>query len=301
MAKNYYTLLLIPEKQSSIRKIKLSGMYLKILAGLLTIGFIAFFYCSYDYLRVKGNAQELAELKHVTTIQKEQIDLLAAKIDDFKKKMTDIREFDKKIRVMTNIDSGRTNGQFLGMGGPAPTENMVESKIAETEKALINQIHKNMDQLLEEANYQEDSFKELLEFLKQQKSVLASTPSIWPVIGWVTSEFGYRISPFTGKREFHRGIDIATKMGEEILAPATGYVSKISYQPDMGNMLLIDHGNGIVTCYGHLAKISAKRGSTIKRGDVVGVVGSSGRSTGPHLHYGIRVNGVYVNPKKYLF
>lgn len=301
MAKNYYTFLLIPEKQSSIRKFKLSGVLLKVLVGIVATGFFAFCYCSYDYLRIKGDAAELAKLKRITTIQKEQIDLLAAKIDDFEKKMTDIREFDKKIRVMTNMESGRTNGQFLGMGGPSSTENMVESQIAETEKALIDQIHKNMDQLLEEANYQEDSFKELLEFLKKQKSILASTPSIWPVIGWVTSEFGYRISPFTGKREFHRGIDIATKMGEEILAPANAYVAKISYQSDMGNMLLLDHGNGITTCYGHLAKIKAKQGRTVKRGEVIGVIGTSGRSTGPHLHYGVRVNGVYVNPRKYLF
>jgi len=301
MKKSYYTLFLIPEKQSSIRKIKLSGMLLKMLVGFVTAAFLTFCYCSYDYLRVKGDAGELAELKHITLVQKEQIDLLAAKIADFSKKMADIREFDQKIRVMTNIEGGRPGGQFLGMGGPAPTESMVESQIAETEKALIHQIHTNMDQLLEEANYQEDSFKELLEFLRQQKSVLASTPSIWPVMGWVTSEFGYRISPFTGKREFHRGIDIAAKMGEEILAPANGYIASASYQPDMGNMLLIDHGNGIVTCYGHLAKISVKRGSTVKRGEIIGAVGSSGRSTGPHLHYGIKVNGVYVNPKKYLF
>lgn len=301
MAKNHYTLLLIPEKQSSIRKINLSGTLLKIVVGIVMVSFLTFCYCTYDYLRIRGDAAELAELKHVTTVQKEQIDLLAAKIDDFKKKMTDIRDFDKKIRVMTNLDSGRTNGQFLGMGGPASTENMMESQIAETERALINQIHENMDQLLEEANYQEDSFKELFEFLTKQKSVLASTPSIWPLMGWVTSEFGYRISPFTGKREFHRGIDIAAKMGEEILAPANGVVTKSSYEPDIGNTLKVDHGNGIVTCYGHLSKITVKRGRTVKRGETIGVVGSSGRSTGPHLHYGIRVNGVYVNPKKYLF
>lgn len=301
MAKDYYTLLLIPENKSSIKKIKISNIYLKSIVALLVIGFLSLIYFSYDYVRIRGDAAELTKLQHLSTVQKEQINLLAAKIGDFKKKMADIKQFDKKIRIMTNIDNGRKNGQFLGMGGPVTTENMMESKIAETERALIDNIHKNMDQLLEEANYQEDSFKELLEFLKKQKSVLASTPSIWPVMGWVTSEFGYRISPFTGKREFHRGIDIATKMGEEVLAPAAGVIAKRSYQADMGNMLLIDHGNGISTCYGHLSSIAAKKGSKVARGDVLGQVGSSGRSTGPHLHYGIRVNDVYVNPKKYLF
>jgi murein DD-endopeptidase MepM/ murein hydrolase activator NlpD len=301
MAKDIYTILLIPEKQSPIRKVRLSGIFLKLLTGAAVAAVLALGYFSYDYVMIRGDSAELAQLKRITTAQKEQINLLAAKIDDFEKKMADIREFDRKIRVMTNIDNGRTIGQFLGVGGPSSAETIVESQIAATERALIDKIHNNMDQLLEEANYQEDSFKELLEFLKKQKSVLASTPSIWPVMGWVTSEFGYRISPFTGQREFHRGIDIATKMSEEVLAPANGKVVKIAYEPDMGNMLQIDHGNGIVTSYGHLAKIAVTRGKTVTRGDVVGAVGTSGRSTGPHLHYGIKLNGVYVNPKKYLF
>lgn len=301
MAKNYYTLLLISRKDSSIKKIKLSSIFLKFIFIVVSLSFVSVLYFSYDYLTIRNDAAKLSEFKHLTVIQKEQIDLLVTKIDNFEKKMADIKQLDQKIRILTNIENNRDGGQFLGMGGPVIEENMAESQIAETQRTLIDSIHKNMDQLLEEANYQEDSFRELFEFLKKQKSILASTPSIWPIMGWVTSEFGYRISPFTGNREFHRGIDIAAKMGEDIMAPANGVVIKKSLEPGMGNMVKIDHGNGIVTCYGHLAKTMVKRGQRIKRGDVIGQLGNSGRSTGPHLHYGIRVNGVYVNPRKYLF
>jgi len=301
MAKNYYTMLLIPQKKSSIKKIKLSSAFIIVASVLASISFLSILYFSYDYIKIRHEVAELSRLKHLTAVQKEQIDLLAAKVSDFGKKMADIKEFDQKIRVMTNIDKGRNTSQFLGVGGPVSEKSMAESQIAETEKTLINNIHKNIDALLEEADYQKDSFSELFEFLKKQRSILASTPSIWPVMGWVTSEFGYRISPFTGRREFHRGIDIASRMGDDILAPANGVVVKKSVEPGMGNVVKIDHGNGIITAYGHLSKIIVKNGQRVKRGDVIGQLGNSGHSTGPHLHYGICVNGVYVNPRKYLF
>jgi murein DD-endopeptidase MepM/ murein hydrolase activator NlpD len=301
MARDYYTLLLIPQQKEAIRKIKLSSALLKFICIMISLSVVSILYFSFNYIKIRGDSSELSKLRHLTTIQKGQIDLLAAKIDSFEKKMADIKQFDQKIRIMTNIENGRDGGQFLGMGGPVPEESVVESHFAETERALIDNIHKNMNQLLEEANYQEDSFKELYEFLKKQKSILASTPSIWPVMGWVTSEFGYRISPFTGKREFHRGMDVATKMGEDIVSPADGIVVNLSKKSDMGNMLRIDHGNGISTYYGHLSKITVNNGARVKRGQVMGQIGNSGRSTGPHLHYGVCVNGVYVNPRKYLF
>jgi murein DD-endopeptidase MepM/ murein hydrolase activator NlpD len=301
MARDYYTLLLIPQKKEAIRKIKLSSALLRFICIVISLSVVSILYFSFNYIKIRGDAGELSKLRHLTTIQKEQIDLLASKIVSFEKKMADIKQFDQKIRIMTNIENGRDGGQFLGMGGPVPEESVVESHLAETERALIDNIHKNMNQLLEEANYQEDSFRELYEFLKKQKSILASTPSIWPVMGWVTSEFGYRISPFTGKREFHRGIDVATKMGEDIVSPADGIVANLTKTSDMGNMLRIDHGNGISTYYGHLSKITVKNGARVTRGQVIGQIGNSGRSTGPHLHYGVRLNGVYVNPRKYLF
>jgi len=301
MAKSYYTLLLIPEKKNAIRKVTLSSSLLKLAVALGIIIIFSLVYFSYDYAKSRQQSKELAHLRNITEVQKEQMNLLAAKIGDFEKKMSDIRQFDRKIRIMTNIDNGKSNGQFIGMGGPMSEDSIMNSRIAETENELIENIHRNIDQLLEEASFQEGSFRELYDFLKKQKSILASTPSIWPVMGWVTSEFGYRISPFTGKREFHKGIDIATKMGEDIVSPADGVVTKKMNLPDMGNMLKITHCNGITTCYGHMSKVTVKRGQKVKRGDVVGQVGNSGRSTGPHLHYGVCVSGVYVNPRKYLF
>ncbi len=301
MRKSYYTLLVIPQKKSSIRKVNVSGIFLRFISLVLTIGILSIVYFSYDYVKIKGKIGELAELKELSTIQKKQIDMLDSKVAEFGKKMTELKQFDKKIRIITNLEDEEDDGKLLGMGGPIPEEKRLDGKMADVEKVIIGRVHGSIDQLLGEADHQEKSFKELLEFLKKQKSLLATTPSIWPVRGWVTSEFGYRISPFTGRREFHRGIDIATRMKKEIVAPAGGVVTKARPDTGMGNEVRINHGNNIITVYGHMLKSTVKKGRRVKRGDLIGYVGNSGRSTGPHLHYGVLVKGIYVNPRRHLF
>ncbi|HRR40698.1 MAG TPA: M23 family metallopeptidase, partial [Syntrophales bacterium] len=125
-------------------------------------------------------------------------------------------------------------------------------------------------------------------------------PSIWPVRGWVSSEFGIRQSPFTGRREFHKGIDIAADPGREIVAPADGIVVLNGRDPNMGLVVQLNHSQGFSTIYGHLLRSVVRKGQILRRGDVIGFIGNSGRSTGPHLHYTMLLNGVPVNPRKYL-
>ncbi len=302
MKKNYYTFLIIPQKESSIRKFSLSSTFVKLASFAALVLVLSLVYFVWEHVENVGKIEELNRLRQVNAVQREQIDLLAGKVGEFEQKLSALRQFDKKLRIITNLDNKGENSQLLGVGGPSQDEGVVGSRVREIEDELIDQIHKNMDELLDEASFQESSFQELYNYLQEQKSVLASTPSIWPVMGWVTSRYGYRTSPFTGQREFHRGIDISARLGEPVVAPADGTVVKACRKSDMGNMMTIDHGNGIVTSYGHLLKMSAKKcGQKVKRGEVIGYVGNSGRSTGPHLHYGVRVNGIHVNPQKYLF
>ena len=298
----HYTFLAIPQGKGSTKKLEVSSTLLSFISVAAIAILLSLCYLSYNYIDTRGKVKELASLEQVTSLQRDRLDFLASKVDDFEKKMMNLAQFDKKIRIMTNLDDDHNNGQLLGVGGSAPEDERVVSHAVEVEAALIDRIHDNMDNLLDEAALQKDSFTELLDFLGKQKSILASTPSIWPTIGWVTSEFGYRVSPFTGKREFHRGIDIATEIGKAVLAPADGIVSNVSKQRGMGNMVKINHGSSVVTVYGHLLKKgNVKKGQKVKRGDIIGYVGNSGRSTGPHLHYGVCVNGVFVNPRRHLF
>ena len=129
---------------------------------------------------------------------------------------------------------------------------------------------------------------------------LAATPSVTPTKGWVTSGFGYRSSPFTRNREFHRGIDIAGRVGTSVVAPADGRVRFVGSKRSLGNSIVLEHGYGIESLYGHLSELGVKVGQRVRRGEQIGAMGSTGRSTGPHLHYQVEVNGAPVNPRNYI-
>jgi len=127
-----------------------------------------------------------------------------------------------------------------------------------------------------------------------------SAPNLWPVEGQVTGSFGERIDPFNGEGAFHSGVDISSNYGHQVIAPADGVVTFVDFLGGYGKAIMLDHGHGISTRYGHLSGFAATPGQHVHRGDVIGYVGASGRSTGPHLHYEVRINDTPVNPYKYL-
>jgi murein DD-endopeptidase MepM/ murein hydrolase activator NlpD len=129
---------------------------------------------------------------------------------------------------------------------------------------------------------------------------LNAAPNLWPVEGHVTGSFGERIDPFNGEGAFHSGVDISTGFGTPVIAPADGTVVFADFLGGYGRAIMIDHGHGITTRFGHLANFAVIAGQKIQRGDTIGYVGLSGRSTGPHLHYEVRINDTPVNPYKYL-
>jgi len=303
MQNNFYTFLIIPQKKGPPKKITVSRRLVKNLLVLSAFVFIASIYFALDYASIKRDKAEILSLRELTENQKVEIDKMTEKIGQFEQKMADLQQFDEKIRLLAQEMNKKTRialkpstrknlAEVLGVGGPIPED--------EAQGAGVDRMNQHMDRLLEEAGYREESFRDLLEFLKKQKSILAYTPSIWPVRGWVTSEFGFRKSPFTGRREFHKGMDIAAKLGKEVVAPGDGIVASVDREHGMGNTVQISHTNGLATAYGHLLKCAVRKGQVIRKGDIIGYVGNSGRSTGSHLHYTVLLNGVPVNPRPYL-
>jgi murein DD-endopeptidase MepM/ murein hydrolase activator NlpD len=136
--------------------------------------------------------------------------------------------------------------------------------------------------------------------VERREALAASTPSIWPAQGWLTGTFGGRSDPFTGEPGYHQGLDISTEKGQPVFATADGVVDGAAYTGDYGNLIVIKHGFGLATRYGHLSAFAVKPGAQVKRGDVIGYVGSTGRSTGAHLHYEILANGHLINPLQLL-
>jgi len=161
-------------------------------------------------------------------------------------------------------------------------------------------MHQDIERLKLEIRGQQDNMEELSDAVDNRRSLFAATPAIWPIRGWLTSGFGYRNSPFTGQREMHQGIDVATRFGSPIKATAAGIVTYSGRDGGLGNVVVVEHGYGYCTRFGHMSETKVKVGERVARGDVVGYVGNTGRSTGPHLHYEVRVNGVAVSPFNYI-
>jgi murein DD-endopeptidase MepM/ murein hydrolase activator NlpD len=157
-----------------------------------------------------------------------------------------------------------------------------------------------LDTLKSEAARQESGMKRLTEYFEHRNSILSSTPSIWPVRGFITSEFGRRTSPIYGTQQFHQGLDIANATGTPVVAPANGTIAEAGYSSGYGRYIKIQHGYGMVTLYGHLSKSLVHGGQRVKKGERIGNVGNTGSSTGPHLHYEVLINGVPTNPRRYI-
>ena len=298
MSDNFFTLMIIPNRKSGVKKISVPKVAIRnVLIASVIVVLVALFVV-YDYASIKRDRAELARLRAQTREQSQQLRDLGMKVDQFSDRMEELRQFDKTIRVLAHETS--VNKKLpLGVGG-SDHEPRINDLINQNHEKIIVGMRKNIEKLNEEATEREKSFTELLSFLREQKSVMASTPAIWPVKGWVTSEFGMRRSPFRSGVEFHKGIDISTRFGTEIVASADGLVVKSGYAPYDGNHVKVDHGHSFSTAYLHLSRIAVKAGTRVKKGDIIGYVGDTGRSTGPHLHYAVLVNDVAVNPRKYL-
>jgi murein DD-endopeptidase MepM/ murein hydrolase activator NlpD len=259
-----------------------------------------------DYLSLKitFNKQKvkntIAKQSDEIINQRKQIQKFADEINSLKSSLVKLNTFEQKIRIIANMDKPSEEDSLFGVGGSIPEDLDSQLPLTEKHNSLLREMHEQTRELTLASVNQEKVFESLYEGLKSQRNLLSSTPSIRPTEGWLSSGFGYRVSPFTGLREFHKGLDFAGRKGTEIIAPADGVVSFVGRNGSYGKMIKIDHGHGIVTRYGHIQKALKKRGEVVKRGDVIALMGNTGNSTGPHLHYEVLLNGLPVNPQKYI-
>ncbi|HKR79058.1 MAG TPA: M23 family metallopeptidase [Nitrospira sp.] len=282
------------------------------------------------YVVRTGEVWELSAFRAEALSARQQTAAFSTAVDDLKKRLTSMKEVNQRLRVMLGIETPKGGDQFNGRGGeetplpegstinpidkPAAGESELQSSGAVAgqsdlgasrskemgQQDLVAVVKEGIGWLAKEADVQEHSLQELSVAAEQKSSRWAATPSIWPVKGWVTSGFGPRVSPFTEKPAWHDGLDIGAAANAPVQAPAQGRVTSVGFDPKLGNTVKLDHGYGIETLYGHLAKSLVKEGQRVKRGDVVGLVGSSGLATGPHLHYMVKVNGQTFDPTKYI-
>ena len=300
MDKDYFNVLIFGQKTSRTRHLRIHKKTFKIGLYILSFGVLCtiFFLC--DYIQVRKKTFELSQLRQQTQEQKSKIHFFASKIEDLEKQLSRLKDFDKRIRIIANLEKSQETTLFMGMGGPSPSDLREKLKAENDETGLAQQMRTDIERLESEASSQEQSLSELEKLLQSKKEMLVHTPSIWPVHGWVTSGFGFRTNPFTGLNQMHEGLDIANRIGTPVIAPADGIVSDTGRDSTHGNVVVISHGFGINSRFLHLSKIVVRAGQKVKRGDKIAEVGTTGISTGPHLHYEIKVNGIPVNPLRYI-
>lgn len=265
---------------------------------LLILFMVGFFWHYHQTTQSAASAitTELQSSQQDNNDQAQQIEQLARTTASLQADLERLNSLDAEIRhIVNNEDPAtpsragvvRSSGTFKGQGGPEIGPD-------------ISDVSKLANDLQSEVIIREQSLTELKQEVLTRQARLAATPSMWPAVGDVTSPFGLRKSPWGAGSDFHPGMDIANNAGTPIFATADGVVVKAGWSGGYGNLVQIDHGNGIVTLYGHNSLISVSVGQTVKKGQLISYMGSTGNSTGPHVHYEVRVNGTAVNPESFL-
>ncbi|HEY3197773.1 MAG TPA: M23 family metallopeptidase [Nitrospirales bacterium] len=298
-----YEIVVFPGATSAPRRFRIKRRTVSILlitslvAAILECGFLA------QYVIRSGEIWELQTLRTEATEHRVQATAMSTGMEDIRKQLSTMREINVRLRVMLGLDPPKSGPMAPGVGGKEESEVTVAPDALSAEgrrEEGAPQLQERLAWLSREAGDQERYMLELNSIVDTRRAQWAATPSIWPVRGWISSKFGHRISPFTGKETMHGGIDISAPMHTPIVAAAGGTVILAQFEAGLGNAVVVSHGYGIKTTYGHLAKVKVRPGQVVIRGDVIGWVGSTGLSTGPHLHYEVEHRGAGLDPLKFI-
>ncbi len=267
-----------------------------ILAGI--VGFARLIYLGSSYsLAVLGVSQERRENKGLLL----KMQFLEKYMHQESTTISHIVAFEDKTRLKYGMDPISSDVRKAGVGGFPSREEVLISSLMDPVLMKAESVKLQFSSLLRQAELQESTFTQTSENILRMHSRWSRRPSIWPTNGRLTSTFGYRYHPFTGYRLLHEGLDIANKPWTPVYVTADGLVKEVSSRSHFGNLIKVSHLNGeIVTYYAHLNKASVVEGQYVKRGELIGYMGNTGRSTGPHLHYEVHLNGRPVNPMSFI-
>lgn len=292
--KRYYTFMIIPSSKGKARKIILSNKAIRFFFLTFSILFISFTFIFVDWLRTSYAKIEMRKLKTENANQKDKIKMYENLTRELQEKINGFKNYVEKLNVFAGLQSPYALKE-VGSGGPIKNDIGTIINSSSQKPAL-----QKPEILKKTADEVEQNLKLLDQFFQDQSYRLSALPSIWPTRGYLSGFFGNRRDPFTGKIDFHPGLDISTQLGNKVFASANGIVIAAEYRRGYGNVVIIDHGFGFSTLYAHLSKIAVSEGKRVKRWDVIGYVGTTGKSTGPHLHYEVRRYNQPVNPLDFI-
>lgn len=326
-----YTILIASNRHGETFKFTLRASWLKLLSflGFCVIILIATATLDYFGLLLKANENHVLKAENATL--KSQFTVVEEKLTGLEASLERIQNFTKKLNLITNVEdqervmklalspaSRDANPEPTGPVARMPSSEFMIREPQVPDKPFVDDeksgelgssreasrdyatLSVRIDRALRNSQLREQGVLQLWDTLSQRESLLSSTPSIKPTRGYYTSRFGYRTDPFTNRPEMNTGLDMAAPPGSPVYAPADGVVSYVGYEAGYGKTVSIDHGYGVVTSYAHNSRVFVEQGQKVHRWDVISAVGSSGRSTGPHLHYEVRIHGIPVDPMNYI-
>ncbi len=297
MSKSSCKVLIIREGSSDQRIFRISRYKLALYTTLTVLFLFATIFVSVKFVSGKLTKYSMASVENENRELRLELDRMGQRLKSLNNDLEIIYEEDDKLRLLANMPKIDDDTRQVGIGGTVAPDFDYDSENESVRKLIYD-----LEKLERELELQISSFKEIERQFVKNADLISHTPSIRPLEGgFVSSGFGWRRDPFTGRRAHHNGVDYSNEPGAPVMTTADGKVVLAKRMPGMGKTVIIDHGYGFRTAYGHLSKILVKNGQTVERSQKIGEVGNTGRSTGPHLHYEVQVDGKAVDPIDYLF
>ncbi|MDC0164931.1 peptidoglycan DD-metalloendopeptidase family protein [bacterium] len=290
------------ESEDNIKQFHFSNSQIIGLVLVCLVVLSSFLLVGADYLSNSLYDKRLKEFKSSYSAVSGNINAIQSRLEELDQQILDIEEKDKAVRLYAGMPEVDKDIRKLGVGGTSHKESKVLNNLAPVIGREISDLHLDIEKLSRQVNFELASYETIYEKVKDDINRIRHIPSIRPVSGgFLNSSFGYRQDPIDNVRRFHQGQDFSVPSGTPIFAPADGVVKRAYYIGGFGNHVKLSHSSGYTTTFAHLSKIFVRHGQKIKRGDIIGETGNTGRSTAPHLHYEVHYRGTPKNPSDYFF
>ena len=300
-----YKLILINKKDASAKELNSNFFIIISFFSFIILFLIGILIISSKDINEFISLKSIQKHKHDNKKLEFVINQQESKINDLMVEINKLNKKDDNMRSLLKLPIIDKDIRKLGVGGSSSkNQDLNNLDYLLPENIDLNGIDENLNFLLRSINLEKFSYTEIEEKISIDKDKILHYPAIYPISkndSRFSSGFGYRYDPFTKKRKLHEGHDFSAEVGTDVIATADGIVSSSRYYGSFGNYIEIDHGNGFATYYGHLSKRAVKKGDYIERGQYIGKVGNTGRSTAPHLHYEIRYNNKKLDPTNFYF
>ena len=281
MAGKQHTVIVVPHSRAAFRKFRITNLQIALAATLVLVLTVVGSWTAWSYLTATQEEGQLALLKQENDALRQVNHTFEVSIRDLQQKLTEYEDRTRRLAIVAGLEEYEADPSAGAQGGPIVPE-------------------PTLGGLGDQASLVSTTLDEIESKLEGRLAWISAVPAVAPVKGLYTSGFGYRMDPITKRRAFHQGIDASAPRGREVIATADGIITRAGWYGRLGKAVVMSHGYGTTTFYGHLSRTNVEPGQQVKRGDVIGFVGSTGRSTGSHLHYEVRVDGKPVDPIGYI-